>query len=64
MVGGAARYSRFDGLAIGLAFGAGFDAEVYGGFTVLPRYDARPGYYLLGATADSLLRDPNALLAA
>jgi hypothetical protein len=61
VVGGAARYSRFDGLAIGLAFGAGFDAEVYGGFTVLPRYDARPGYHMLGAAADSLLRDPNAL---
>jgi hypothetical protein len=61
VVGGAARYSRFDGVAIGLAFGAGLDAEVYGGFTVLPRYDARPGYHLLGAAADSLVRDPAAL---
>ena len=29
----------------GRCLGAGFDAEVYGGFTVLPRYDARPGYH-------------------
>jgi len=59
--GGAARYVRFDGLLAAAELGAGFDAEAYAGFTVLPRWDARPGYHHLGAAADSLLRDPDAL---
>jgi hypothetical protein len=61
VVGGAARYSRFDGLLLGVTPGAGFDLEAYAGFTVLPRFDARPGYHHLGAAADSLLRAPDAL---
>jgi hypothetical protein len=59
--GGAARYARFDGLSLGAALGGGFEAEAYGGFTVLPRWDARPGYHHLGAASDSLLRNPDAL---
>jgi hypothetical protein len=59
--GGAARFVRFDGLRAGAEapFGLGLDA--YGGFTVLPRWDARPGYYSLGSASDTLLKDPNAL---
>ncbi len=60
VVGGAARYSRFDGLAVGVTPGAGFDAGAYAGFTVLPRFDERPGYHHLGAATDSLLRNPDA----
>jgi len=63
VAGGAARYSRFDGADAGIALGRHFDGEVYGGFTVLPRWDARPGYYLLGAAADTTLKDPAALPA-
>jgi hypothetical protein len=59
-VGGAARFARFDGALLGAQLGAGFSAQVYGGFTVLPRWDARPGYHHLGSEADSLLRDPQA----
>ena len=59
--GGAARYARFDGLLLGAELGEGFAAEAYGGFTVLPRWNARPGYHHLGAAADSLLRNPDAL---
>jgi hypothetical protein len=61
VAGGAARYSRFDGVLLGVSPGPGFDAEAYAGFTVLPRFDARPGYHHLGAASDSLLRDPDAL---
>ena len=59
--GGAARFVRFDGLMAGAEtpFGLGIDA--YGGFTVLPRWNARPGYQSLGSASDTLLRDPNAL---
>lgn len=59
-IGGAARFSRFDGALLGAELGAGFSAQVYGGLTVLPRWDARPGYHHLGSDADSLLRDPQA----
>jgi hypothetical protein len=59
--GGAARYVRFDGATLGADLGAGFDAEAYGGFTVLPRWNAKPGYHHLGSAADSLLKDPEAL---
>lgn len=59
-VGGAARFARFDGLSLGANLGAGLSAQAYGGLTVLPRYNERPGYYHLGSEADSLLRDPEA----
>jgi hypothetical protein len=60
-VGGAARFARFDGLAMGASLAHGFDLEGYAGFTVLPRWDSRPGYHHLGAEADTLLRDAEAL---
>jgi hypothetical protein len=59
--GGAARYVRFDGVTLDGRPGAGLEIEGYGGYTVLPRWDDRPGYHHLGAAADSLLRDPEAL---
>ena len=59
--GGAARYVRFDGITLGAKPGAGLEIEGYGGFTVLPRWNDRLGYHHLGAAADSLLRDPEAL---
>ncbi len=57
MAGGAARFARFDGVSAG-ATSAGFSVEGYGGFTVLPRWDERPGYYQLGTAEDALLRYP------
>jgi hypothetical protein len=61
VAGGAARFARFDGAAFGADLGSGVSAEVYGGFTVLPRWNARPGYHYLGAAVDSELRQPDAL---
>lgn len=61
VAGGAARYARFDGASAHADIGAGLDAGVYGGFTVLPRWNERPGYQFLGAAVDSDLRNPSAL---
>lgn len=61
VAGGAARYARFDGASAEADLGAGLDARVYGGFTVLPRWNERPGYHYLGAAVDSDLRNPRAL---
>jgi hypothetical protein len=61
VVGGAARFSRFDGMLSSVDLGAGFSALGYAGFRVLPRWDARPGYHHLGSSSDSLLRDESAL---
>jgi hypothetical protein len=58
--GGAARYARFDGVMLGGEQTLGWFAAAYAGFTVLPRWDQRPGYQHLGSAADSLLRDPQA----
>jgi hypothetical protein len=58
--GGAARFARFDGGSLRLDFGHGVSAQAYGGLTVLPRWNERPGYHHLGSEADSLLRDPEA----
>ena len=60
-VGGAARMCRFDGLAVGVESPFGLGAEAYGGFAVLPLWNAQPGYQLLGSAADSLLRTPDVL---
>jgi hypothetical protein len=60
-VGGAARFARHDGVSLALALPSGFVSEAYAGLSVLPRYSARPGYYVLGRAEDSLLRDPNAV---
>lgn len=56
-VGGAARFARFDGALLNTRLGSGFSAQVYGGFTVLPRFHQPPGYYYLGSEP-SLLRNP------
>lgn len=61
VAGGAARFARFDGADVAVTLGAGLDLEAYGGFTVLPRWNARPGYHHLGDAADTLLVDPDAL---
>jgi hypothetical protein len=60
VAGGAARYARFDGVEAEVDLGVGFELQAYGGFSVLPRWDARPGYAYLGSAADSQLRAPNA----
>ncbi|MEI9935777.1 MAG: hypothetical protein WDO69_01000 [Pseudomonadota bacterium] len=54
VAGGAARYARFDGVMVG-ARHLGFFLEGYGGFTVLPRWDDRPGYHQLGSAEDTLV---------
>jgi hypothetical protein len=59
--GGAARYTRFDGLSAGADLVGGLAVGFYAGFSVLPRWNRRPGYYYLGAAADSLSRDPQGL---
>lgn len=56
--GGAARFARFDGASAGWQSESGFGLEGYGGWTVLPRWDAQPGYHHLGTAADSILKDP------
>jgi hypothetical protein len=61
VTGGAARYARFDGAMVDAAFGSGFDVVAYGGLTAVPRWDARPAYYNLGASSDVALRNPAAL---
>jgi hypothetical protein len=47
--GGAARFVRFDGVALGGDAGLGPFAAAYGGYAALPRWDRRPGYRHLGA---------------
>jgi hypothetical protein len=59
--GGAARYSRFDGAAVGGQLPFGLGLEGYGGLTVLPRWNGRMGYHQLGSASDTLLRDPSAV---
>jgi hypothetical protein len=54
IAGGAARYARFDGVMVGASH-LGFFLEGYTGFTVLPRWNAQPGYHHLGSAEDSLL---------
>lgn len=64
--GGAARYVRFDGgqlqsreVALGMDWSARLG--VYGGFTVLPRWNQRQHYLYAGAVTSELLRDPSVL---
>jgi hypothetical protein len=59
--GGAARFVRLDGLSAGVRAPFGLGAEGYGGFAVLPRWSATPGYHLLGSAADTMLRAPEEL---
>lgn len=64
VTGDAARYARFDGLNVGARLGDfrshHFGLEGYGGFSVLPRWNSRPGYHHLGSAQDSLVDDPQA----
>jgi hypothetical protein len=48
MAGGAARFTRFDGLRLTVSLPAELYLTAYGGWTALPRWDARPGYHRLG----------------
>lgn len=57
VVGGAARFTRFDGLLVGVDSAAGLSGRAYAGFAVLPRWNERPYYLHLGSAADSLVRD-------
>ncbi|RLB59618.1 MAG: hypothetical protein DRI90_15170 [Deltaproteobacteria bacterium] len=59
--GGAARFVRFDGLAVGLRAPLGFGVRAYGGYTVLPRWSMTSGYHLLGSVADTLVSSPDRL---
>lgn len=61
VAGGAARFARFDGAHASVAVVPQLTFSAYGGWTVLPRWDRTPGYYLLGSAADAELRDPAAL---
>jgi hypothetical protein len=61
MTGGAARFSKFDGLALGAELGAGIRADVYAGFTVLPRWNERTGYHYLGSATLADLRNHEVL---
>lgn len=54
VAGGAARFARFDGVMVGVRH-LGFFLEGYAGFTVLPRWNDRPGYHQLGSAEDTLL---------
>ena len=56
VAGGAARFARFDGATLGVSH-LGFFAEGYGGFTVLPRWNAT-AYQKLGKEEDTLLTVP------
>jgi hypothetical protein len=58
VAGGAARFVRFDGIAAG-ASSRGFALDGYGGLTVLPRWNDRPGYQRLGSHFDDLAEDPS-----
>ncbi len=58
---GAARFARFDGLTADVRTNSGFGATAYGGFTVLPRWNARPSYHHLGSAFDTLVESPDAL---
>ena len=52
---GAARFAHLDGLSTGVRTKMGVDLSGYAGFTVLPRWDARPNYQHLGTASDSLV---------
>lgn len=61
IAGGAARFSRFDGLELEAALGSGIEASAYGGWTVLPRWNEQLRYQHLGAAPDSLRHEWAAL---
>jgi hypothetical protein len=70
LYGGAARYARFDGGSVSFStssLGAGqrgpwtFAVEGYGGYTVMPKWDQRPGYFHLGSATDNLVKQSDGL---
>lgn len=63
VAGGAARFSRFDGLAATAASGSGLYLVAYGGWAVLPRWDRRIGYHQLGKAERELLTDQELALS-
>jgi hypothetical protein len=60
MSSAAAQYVRFDGARAGATLLPELGLDVYAGWTVLPRWDSRPGYQHLGAARDGLVRDAEA----
>lgn len=52
--GGAAGYSRFDGVSVALELGHGLGLQTYAGLVVIQPAARRRGYFLLGSAADSL----------
>ncbi len=50
---GAARFAHLDGASAGWRSKLGLDLSGYAGWTVLPRWDARPNYQNLGSPSDS-----------
>jgi hypothetical protein len=58
---GAARFAHLDGFSAGVRSKLGLDLSGYAGWTVLPRWDARPNYQHLGSTSDSLVTSADQL---
>jgi len=58
---GAARFAHLDGVSAGIRSKSGVDLSSYVGFTVLPRWDARPNFQHLGTASDSLVTSADQL---
>lgn len=61
IVGGAARYSRVDGAQLQLQLPFNTELAIYGGWTVLPRWNERYGYSYLGDAYEDWVRPGEAL---
>jgi hypothetical protein len=57
IAGGAARFVRFDGAELTAELGAGLDASIYSGFSVLPRWNEQRRYEQLGAAVERTAGD-------
>jgi hypothetical protein len=55
---GAARFSHLDGISANYRAKLGLTFSGYAGFTVLPQWNNRPNYALLGSAADSMVSRP------
>jgi hypothetical protein len=58
---GAARFAHVDGVSAGVRSKLGLALSGYAGWTVLPRWDARPNYQHFGATSDALVTSADQL---
>jgi hypothetical protein len=58
---GAARFAHLDGASAGVRSKLGLSLSAYGGWTVLPRWDARPNYQHFGSPSDVLVTSPDQL---